>query len=143
MAVKSGHGSTLAFGTSTAFSPGYVSIGGFEASRETLDTSTLATTGARTKIEGDLFDVGAQTHPYLFDPAALGAAEANGIDTLLFDTGDAAASETITITLNGGATVAGSGHVSGFALDDLATDAIIAASITTQFNDWPVFTDEV
>jgi len=137
MAIQSGHGATLAFGTTTTFSPGYTTIGGFEASRESLDTSTLATTGARTKIGGDLYDVGGQTHSYLIDPTLLLATEAGAIDDLLFDAGAVSVSETITITLAIGGSFAGSGHVTGFALEDLSTDQLIAATISTQWNDWP------
>lgn len=145
MAIQSGHGATLAFGTTTTFSPGYTSLGGFEATRETLDTSGLATTGVRTKIGGDLYDLGEQTHSYLVDPATLATTEANSIDDILFvgGTGSAAplGAETITLTLSGGASFAGSGYVTGFAIEEIATDQLIAASITTQYADWPTIAE--
>lgn len=139
MAIQSGHGSTLAFGTTVTFSPCYTTLGGFETSRETLDASCLATQGSREKIEGDLFDVGEMTNTYLFDAATLATGGANSIDDLLFEAGEAAASESITITLPDGASISGDGHVTSFALEELTTDTLIAASITTIFNSWPTF----
>ena len=142
MALMSGHGTTLGFSVSTLFSPGYTSIGGYSMTRESLDTSTLATTGARTMIGGDLFTPGDFTSTYLLDPALQGAAEAQGIDILLFDAGAVAASETVTVTLPvAGSTVAGLAHVTGFELEDLTTDTIIAASITVQWDAAPAWTD--
>lgn len=145
MAIISGHGTTLAFGTTTAFAPGYTTIGGFAATRESLDTSTLATTGARTKIGGDLYEVGAFTSQFFFEPALTGAAEAQCVDTLLFDTGNVAASETVTITFNDPTAqvqkVSGSAHVTGFALEDMTTNSLLVASVTVQWDDWPTFAD--
>ena len=144
MAIQSGHGAALTFATTAAFAPGYTTIGGFEASRDSLDTSTLATTGARTKIGGDLYDVGPQTHTYLLDPTLLATAEAGSIDDLLFDSGAVAASDSsIVITLAGGGTFTKDGHVTGFSLEDLSTDQLIAATITTQWNDWPTVAQQV
>ena len=142
MAIQSGHGATLAFGTTTTFSPGYTTIGGFEISRDSLDTSTLATAGARLKIGGDLYDVGPQTHSYLIDPTLFLATEAGAIDDLLFDGGAVSVAESITITLAIGGSFAGTGHVTGFALEDLGTDQLIAATISTQWNDWPTVTQQ-
>lgn len=137
MAFQSGHGATLAFGTTTTFSPGYTSHSGFEGTRESLDTSVLATTGARTMIGGDLFAVGPQTHTYLFDPTLVDTGEAGSVDDLLFDSGSAAAAETITLTLGGAPSMAGSGHITGFALEEVTTDQLLVASITSQWEDWP------
>ena len=144
MALLSGHGTTLGFRVSTAFSPGYASIGGYSMTRESIDTSTLATTGTRTMIGGDLFAPGDFTSTYLLDPAlqSVTGPEAQHIDTLLFDSGAVAASETVTVTLPvAGSTVAGSAHVTAFELEDLTTDTIIAASITVQWDAAPAWTD--
>ena len=141
MAVLSGHGATLTFGTTTTFAPAYTSHSGFEATRPSLDTSSLVTTGTRTKIGGDLYDLGEQTHSYLLDPTTLVTTEANSIDDILFTGGVVAPSETITLTFPGTATIAGSGHVTGFALEEITTDQIIAASITTQWDDWPTIAE--
>ena len=143
MAIQSGHGSTLAFGTTTTFLPGYTSIGGFEASRESLDTSTLTTVGSRTKIGGDLYDVGGQTHTYLLDPALVATGEAGCIDDLLFDSSAVSVSESITITFASGGSFAANGHVTSFSLEDLGTDQLIAATIGTQWNVWPTVADQV
>lgn len=148
MAIISGHGTTLVFaGTGkTSFSPGYTTIGGFEVSRESLDTSTLATTGARTKVGGDLFEVGAFTSTFFFEPALTGAGEAQCIDTMLFVSGAAATgSDTVTIAFNDPTTaiqkVSGSAHVTGFALEDMTTNSLVVGTITVQWDDMPTFAD--
>ncbi len=144
MALQTGHGTTLAFGTSTVFSPGYTAIGGPGWTRDSIDTSTLATAGARTYIGGDLWGISPIVSTYLMDPSQLKAspAEANSIDYLLFDAGAMTVDETITMTLTGGAGFAGSGHVTALEMEDLATDALIAASLSTQFADTPTVTDD-
>ncbi len=139
----SGHGATLGFGTTTTFSPGYTSIGGWAAARESLDTSTLATTGARTKIGGDLFDIAPFSCEFLLDMELIEAGEADCPDDLLFDSGAAAAAETITVTYpntNTG-TCAASGHVTEWSIGDLVTDTLMTGTIAVQWNDWPVFSD--
>lgn len=141
--MQSGHGSTLAFGTTTTFSPNYTQLGGIGFTRESLDTTGLATTGARTMIGGDIYAVSPQTHTYLMDPETLATTEANSIDDLLFDSGAVSADEVITITLaNAGAsTFAGTGHVTSLEMEDIATDQLLAVSLTTQFNDAPTITE--
>lgn len=142
MPVMSGHGSTLAFGTTTTFAPGYTSIGGFGATRETLPTSGLSTTGAETTIGGDLFQIGEFSSRFLFDPATLATGEAGCIDDLLFDSGAVSAAETATITYPAaGSSCAGTADVTGFEMEELATNTIIAASITVKYQDWPTFSD--
>ena len=142
MAVISGHGATLGFGTYTTFSPKYTTIGGFEATRESLVTSDLSTTGAHTKIGGDLFDVGPFSSTFLFEPELSDDTGSNNLDGLLFATGEIKADQVVTITYpdTGAATVAGTAHVTGVGLEDLSTDTLCAANITVQFNDWPTFT---
>lgn len=143
MAVQSGHSSTLTFGTTSTFSPSYTSVGGYELTRESLDTSGLGTVGSRTKIGGDLFDVGSSTHTYLVDPSTLATGEANAIDDLLFNSSAARGSQDMTITLDNaeGSTFGGTGHVTGWSLEDLTTDSLISATLTTQWDSSPTITE--
>ena len=143
MGLLSGHGSTLGFGTTSTFSPAYTSIGGFGASRETLRTSVLSTQGAHTTIGGDLFEIEPFTANYYLDPDTLATTEANAIDDLLFDSGAVSAAETATVTLpnSGASTIAQTADVTGFRIEDLVTDTIVAASITVQFQDWPTIAE--
>jgi hypothetical protein len=143
MAAISGHGATLGFTTESGFTPGYISIGGFEATREALDTSTLATTGARTKIGGDLFDVGSFTAPFFFDPAETATSDDNCLDDIMFDSGSVHAVDTTTVTFPdaGACTMAAGAYVIGAAIEELATDTLIRASITVQWADWPTLTE--
>ena len=143
MAIMSGHGSALTFGTTSTFSPSFTSLGGLEVSRESLDTSGLATAGARTQIGGDLYTVSPMTHTYLLDPSTLASGGANSIDDLLFDSSAVSASEEVTITLanSEASTIAGDAHITGFAMEDLATDQLIAATITLQFDAYPTITE--
>jgi len=145
MAIISGHGATLTFGTTSTFTPKFTSIGGFEASRESLDTSYLLTTGARTKVGGDLFDVGSFSAPFFFEPDQSETTEDCCFDDIMFDSGSVAASETVTITyptaLATDPTVSGAAHVTAVAIEDLATDTLLVANVTLQWNDWPTFTN--
>jgi len=148
MAIISGHGTTLAFGTVTTFTPLYTTIGGFAATRESLDTSSLSTTGSRTKVGGDLFDVGAFTSSFFFEPALTGSGESNEIEKLLFDpdeTGTVRGSITATIAFNDPTAavqkISGSSHLTGFAIEDMTTNSLVVANITVQWDDWPAFAD--
>ena len=218
--LQTGHGTTLAFGTTTGFSPGYTAIGGPGWNRNTLDTSVLATTGGRPSIGGDVWTVKPIVSTYLLDPSTLATSQANSIDDLLFNknetsTGTARASagnneiklataetytdnelisasitltggtgvgqtrtvvsnvastdtatlsrdwgtnpdatttysvvkdpmtvdETVTITTSNGASFAGSAHVAALEVEELSTDQLIAASLSTQFADAPTIGD--
>ena len=144
MAIVSGHGATLAFGTTSTFTPKYTSIGGFEASRESLDTSHLLTTGARTKTGGDLFDVGSFSAPFFFEPDETATGEDCAFDQIMFTSGEVKGSEAITITYphpSLSPTVGGQAHVTAVAIEDLATDTLLVASITLQWDDWPTLDD--
>lgn len=138
MAALSGHGSALAFGTTTAWTPLYTTIGTFGYSgREKLDISTLATVGSRDYVAGDLYDVDGGTSTYLVDPAEWATDEDNEIDQILFTdiTGTALAAETLTITLpdSGAATISGTGYVTALEFGELATNTILTATLT---HDW-------
>ena len=139
----SGHGATLGFGTTSTFSPAYTSIGGFSASRSSLDTSHLGTTGARTKIGGDLYDISPFTSNFFIDPSTFATGEACSLDDILFDSGAVSVSETATITYPdaGAATVAGSAHVTGVSLPELITDTLAVGDLTVQFDDWPTIAE--
>lgn len=147
MAIISGHGATLVFGTSTGFTPKYTSIGGFDLSRETLDTTYLSTAGARTYVPGDIWAIGPFTSSFFFEPAETATSEDCSFLDLLFDTGTtkAAAAETVTVTYNDPTantqSVSGSAFVTGAAIEDLATDTLLMASVTIQWATWPTFTD--
>lgn len=137
MAVVTGHGATLAFGTTTAWAPDYTSIGSMSLERPALDSSHLGTTGVRTKLPGDLYELSPFTASFFFEPEA----SDNPFDTLLFDTGVGAAAETISLTYPTATilTGAGSGFVTGFEIGELVTDQLMTATITVQYADWPTF----
>ena len=141
MAIGSGHSSTLSFGSNSSFSPGYTSIGVISADRPSLDTTTLTTTGTRTYLPGDVFSIAGATASFLLDPVLVDADESNCFTDLLFDTGNAEDSETITVELGDSSAtapaIAGNGHVTSMAIDDMLTDTLLSASIGWQWNDWP------
>lgn len=149
MALQSyihGHGATLGFGTTTTWTPDYTSIGGWGVSRESVETSHLGTTGARTYIGGGLFSIEPFTAEYLFDMDEMTAADNCFPDDLLFDSGAVSVSETVTITYpdfatSSSGTVAGSAHVTGWTHGDLVTDQVLAGSISVQWDDMPTITE--
>lgn len=104
MAQKTGFGSTIGFGTTTAYAPKKVSINGPGMSRDSLETSHLATSGGfKTFVPDDLVDGGDVQVEIFWDP----------LDTY---PPISIAPETITITNNdtGAATEAFSGFVTNF-----------------------------
>lgn len=143
----SGHGATLGFGTTTGFTPQYTSIGGFGVSRQSLDTTHLGTTGVRTKIGGDVYDVSPFSAPFFMDPDQVATGEDCAFDDILFTGGTSSAaplaSQTVTLTYpNAGATTfAGSAHVTGVDFPELATDTLAICSITVQYDDMPAIAE--
>lgn len=67
MAVGTGHGATITFGTQS-YTASVRSIGGATAERPAIDASHLGTTVSRTKIPGDLVDQGSFDIEVLCDP---------------------------------------------------------------------------
>jgi len=116
-----GHGTTLTFGTTTGWTPDYISIAGPGATREVLQTTHLGTTGAHTKAPGDLPNWQAVTCEYFYDPA-------DGYPPI------AAAAETITLTNPdaGDATEVFSGFVSGFEGATRVTDELMKCNLTIE-----------
>ena len=55
MALQTGNGVTIVFGTS-GFTPNYTRIGGTEMSRESIETTHLGTTDYKTFVPDDLID---------------------------------------------------------------------------------------
>ena len=145
--IQTGQGATLTFGTTSTFAPAFTTIGGPSWTRDSIDTTALSTTGARTQIGADLWAIGAISSTYLMDPSTLLATEANSIQDLLFDAGamtvDESASNGITLTLfnTEASTFWGTGHITSLEMEELTTDSLIAASLTFQWNDTPTITE--
>lgn len=141
--LVTGRGTTLGFGTTTTWTPKYVSIGGFGAQRPSIDTSYLGTTGTRTKRGGDLYDISPFTAPFFIEPDELATGGLCSLDDILFDTGNASASEVVTLTMSdtGAATVGGSAHVVGIDFQEFVIDQLVMAELTVQFDDWPTIAE--
>ena len=144
MAIMTGHGAAVAFGTTATFAPAFTSIGGPGWTRDSIDTSGLATTGARTMIGGDLWAIAPVACSYLMDPSTLLTTEANAIDDLLFDTGAMTADEasiTITLANSEASTFANGGHITALEVEDLTTDSLISVGLTFQWDDTPTIVE--
>lgn len=125
-----GTGSTITFGTSSySASVTDIQIGGQE--RAVIDTSHMGTTGARTKIVGDLYEPGTVEVSIIYDPNSeppFGAAE------------------TITVTWPipaggaSGATLAGSGFISSRS-QSIPLEDLMTATYTIQYADDLTYTD--
>ena len=100
--AATGLGTTLGFGTTTTWSPDYLSVAGPSISRGTLQTSHLGTTGGfHTFIQEDLADGGEYSAEFFVD-------EDDGFPPF------SAAPETITLTNSDGSTEAFTGLVTGY-----------------------------
>lgn len=133
MAIGTGHGATLAFGTQS-FTAAYREIGGTSKEREAINTSHLGTTDYHTKIPGDLVDAGGFDATALYDPAVGGPSIAADPETV-----------TVTFPLTGGstpATLAGSAFVTSASEPSLATDQLMEQALTITWADGPTFTAE-
>lgn len=142
--LVTGRGATLTYGTTTTWLAKSISIGGFDVTRPSIDTSYLGTTGVRTKMGGDLYELSSITAPFFVEPDELATGGLCSFDDILFDTGNAAAAESaITLTLAdaGAATFAGAGHVVGIGLQEIVIDQLITGEITVQWNDWPTIAE--
>ena len=119
MAVKTGLGCTLGFGTTPTWTPAYLSIAGPNITLEALQSSHLGTPGYHTYVLADLKDGGEVTADFYWDAL-------NGYPPL------AGVAETITITNNdsGAATEAFSGFIVGFNGPTRAVGELQTASIT-------------
>lgn len=144
--LATGRGATLTYGTTTTWLAKTISIGGFDVTRPSIDTSYLGTTGVRTKIGGDLYELSSITAPFFVEPDELATTGLCSFDDILFDTGNAAAAEGgdgITLTLGdaGNATFKAAGHVVGIGLQEIVIDQLITGEITVQWNDWPTIAE--
>lgn len=140
MAIGTGHGATIAFGTSS-FTASFLSIGSFEQTREALDNSHLGTTNYRSKTPGDLVEPGEFTLELFFNPEDHGTSDDLPPIT--------AAAETVTITLpisNSGNTTnaafAGSAFVTSWGSPEMVTDSLMQSTVTVQWATGPTYTEE-
>ena len=130
-----GNTATIAFGTSS-FTGSITKIGGFEQSREVLDSSvlSLAVGAEMLKVAGDLIEPGEFEVELFYDvdlqPPIIAAAE------------------TITVTMkNSGPTnpanIAGTGFVSKWSSPDIEINSLMVATLTVQWDGatGPTFTD--
>lgn len=120
MAQITGKGTTIGFGTTTTWAPKYISIGGVSPSREDLKTTHLATANNYDTFKpGDFVDGGEQTLECFWEPE-------NGFPPIT------AAAETITLTYpdTGAATVAFSGYVKAFTVQEAVNETLLRMSIT-------------
>lgn len=138
MALGTGQGATIVFTTSNTFVPTVISIEGGDVSRPRLDTSHLATSGARTMIPGDLREVGTWSVTCLANPST--AALINVPITV---------AETITVTLGktvpasaSGAIFTGSGFIVGRSYPSVQTDNLLSFTYEFSWASEPSFTPE-
>jgi len=68
MAIGTGHGTTITFGTS-GFTANLKNITGVGFTREKIDTTHMGTTTAKTNIAADLYELPDVTADISFDPA--------------------------------------------------------------------------
>jgi hypothetical protein len=143
MSLITGRGCTLTMGTLMTFAPKITQIGGFGWSRPSIDTSYLGTTGCRTKKGGDLYDLDPITASIFIEPDEFATTNLCSIDDVLYDGGNAANAENMTLTFSdsGAATMVASGHVTGFSIDDIVLDGLVTGSFSIQWEDAPTIAE--
>jgi len=124
MASDAGHASTIAFGTST-FTAALLSINGWELSRESIETTTMATTTWKTFLESDLVDPGTLTVTFEMDEASVPPITAT-------------AAETITISWGGNTnTWTCSGFITGYSPSASGSEERMTADMTIKLTGEP------
>ena len=139
-AINTGHGGTLTFtpnDSAPAWTASYISLSGFEQSRPVLDKSHLGTTDYREKVPGDLIEPGEFTAELFFDVD----------EQPPLTQGEEEYTVRITYPLSSSGTtvggyVQGDAFISSWTTGDVATDALMTASITVVWEDGPTWTDE-
>lgn len=115
MAIGTGHGTTITFGTS-GFTANLNNLTGIGFSRDKIDTTHMGTTGAKTNIAADLYELNDITAEISFDPAT--SIPSSGVD------------ETITINFkNSGKTWAATGRIAGASIAT-PKDGLMTCSLT-------------
>lgn len=147
MAVQTGNGATVTFGTTAVWSStglgsgaagvkNYTSIGGLSPSRDDLETTDLQVVPSgddasayKTFVPGDTVDAGEITIQAFWEPDG-------GLPPIL------EAAETITVTYDdaGDATIAFSGYVKSFSISEAVNDQLLMVDITLKVAGAPTFT---
>lgn len=133
MALDTGQGATITFGTSS-FTALYKEFGELDQQGGSLDITALSTTGANKKMPQDNYDGGKRVCILYFDPE-------DGLP-------DLHSPETITITYpvsasgNTAATEAGTGWVVRRKFPKLANNEVQMAEIEIEWQTAPTFTAE-
>lgn len=144
MALQTGQGAGLVFATTSTWTPKYTNISGPGWSRDSLDTSGLATAGARTMVGSDLWTIAPITATFFIDGSQIATFEDNAFDDLLFDSSAMTADEaTITLTMGNteASTFAAAGHITELQMEDISLDSLAAATLTFQFADTPTIVE--
>lgn len=119
MAIDTGNGATIAFGTS-GFTAAYIEIGGLNESRPVLNKSSLSTTGHEEYCPGDLLSIDGVNCRFFWDPTSQPPVTA--------------AVETVTITLPNGTTLSGTAFISSRSGASLANNQLMTGEFTLQFD---------
>lgn len=145
MSLGTGHGSALAFGTQTGFTPTLISIDAVEQTRDKLSTTGLATTGVRSYIPEDLGEPGELAFSYYIDAEVAHATGATASQLPAFTS-----EEVITVTLK--ITDSGNSDAADYSLDgfciartlipELATNSVMMGSATYALSTIAVFDPE-
>ena len=126
MALQTGNGVTIVFGTS-GFTANYTRIGGTEMSRESIETTHLGTTNYKTFVPDDLIDGGEFSCEFYWDPAMT-----------TFPPIDAVA-ETITITYVSCETLSGSGFLTSSSGPDAETGDLLSGEFSIKWTGQPSY----
>ena len=126
MALQTGNGVTIVFGTS-GFTANYTRIGGTEMSRESIETTHLGTTDYKTFVPDDLIDGGEFSCEFYWDPASSSSPPISG------------AAETITITYTSGETLSGSGFLTSSTGPDAENGSLLSGEFTLKWAGQPTY----
>ena len=116
---STGHGTTVAFGGTAAFTAQFTSIGGGDVSRESIETTHIALNDAhKTFIPSDLIDPGEREFEFYYETDKQ-PSMTSGV-------------ETITITYPNGETEACSGFFTSFSRPTMVSEDLLTATASVK-----------
>lgn len=123
--AQTGNGATVTFSASS-FSPSYVSLGGFDMTREALDDTSLSNSSFMSKVPSDLVDIGSMSFEYFYVPSSSDARPP------LY--GSNSSAQTITVTYGTSETISGTGFITSLTVPQIVNGELMRGTGEWQFD---------
>ena len=123
--AQTGNGATVTL-SATSFSPSYISLGGFDLTREALDDTSLTNSSYMSKVPADLVDIGSMRCEYFYVPGSSDA------QPPIIGTNSSA--QTLTITYGTSETIAGTGFITSSTIPQIINGELMRGTLEWQWD---------